>query len=411
MRGLFRRKRDDRRRSVLVITQFHTPEPCAAANRVGALTKALDEAGFEVDVLTGFASFPDGVLAASDRILIRTEQLGDRIRLTRVVTYASAQISGRSRILNWLSVASSMTLFVLFNRRHFDFVIVSVPPITLTLPALAAMLRHRSKLIVDVRDVFPDVAVKMGYWTEGSPIVTLVGSVASTLYRLSSIVLCVTEAARLEVINRGASAEKVKLAANGFDPLEVAAKSPYERRAQEFVAVFVGNMGLATGLDSVVEAAEYLKDETRIRFVLAGGGVDKERLSQRIAAHQLDNVTMLGVVSRTSANALIADADISIVPLHPGIVDSLPTKIFDALALGCPIVCCANGEARAFIELSGGGVAVPPGDGVALAAALREMFADPARRAACAEAGRKFVLAHYDRAKIMRETAARLRQL
>ncbi len=397
--------------SVLVITQFHAPEPCAAANRVAALAHALDEAGFEVDVVTGFASFPDGVIAARDRILIRKEKLGERITLTRVLTYASKKISARVRVLNWLSVACAITVFVVFRRRRFDFIIVTMPPITLVLPTLVAMIRHRSKLIVDVRDVFPDVAVKIGYWREGSFIVKIVALLASALYRLSSLILCVTEAARSEVIARGGDATKVVVAANGFDPMEVAERSPYARNGKDFVAAFVGNMGLATGLDAIIDAAESLRNEKRIYFVLAGGGVDKDRLLLRISKERLENVEMLGVVTRPLANALIADSDVSIVPLHAGIVDSLPTKMFDALVLGCPVVCCANGEARAFIERSGGGVIVAPDDGVALAQALQELLMNPERRLACAEAGKKYVLAHFDRSQIMRETAARILRL
>jgi glycosyltransferase involved in cell wall biosynthesis len=398
-------------RAVLVLTQFHAPEPCAAANRVGALTAALEEAGYDVDVVTGFANFPDGVLAPSDRILVRTEQLSARVRLSRVFTYASARISGRSRILNWLSVACAMTFFTLFTRRRFAIIIVTMPPISLAIPAFAALLRHRARLIVDVRDVFPDVAVKMGYWREGSPIVRIVGSIAGALYRRSKLILCVTDAARAEIIARGIAPSKVVIAANGFDPIQVAPESPYARSAGDFVVVFVGNMGLATGLDTIIDAADLLRDEPRIRFVLAGGGADKDRLSLRVAELRLDNVVMLGVVTRPAANALVAAADVSVVPLHAGIVDSLPTKMFDALVLGCPVVCCANGEARAFIESSGGGIAVAPNDGAALARALRELLANPGRRGAYAVAGREFVLNYYDRAKIMREMVALLPSL
>ena len=397
--------------SVLLLTHFHPPEPCAAANRVAALTAALEESGFDVHVVTGVANFPTGAIAHGARVLLpKTTQRG-RVRLTRVFTYASTRLTGRTRVLNWFSVALAMTLYVVTLRGRYDFVIVTMPPITLALPALGAALRHRAKLVVDIRDVFPDVAVKMGYWRADGLPARVVGAISTAVYRAARLVLCVTDSARDEVIARGADAEKTIVASNGFDFVRPAAMSPYEKRPGEFVAAFVGNMGLATGLDILLDAAGLLHDKPRIRFVLAGGGADYGRLAARIVNEALENVVLLGVIPRDAANALIAGADVSVVPLHPFIVDSLPTKLFDALVLECPVVCCAEGEARKFVERSGGGVVVPPQDGLRLALCLRELLADPDALRRMATRGRAYVLEHYDRAKTMRSVATRLIEL
>ena len=220
-----------------------------------------------------------------------------------------------------------------------------------------------------------------------------------------------TETAHQEIIERGSSAAKTLLAANGFDPIEIASASPYTRTSADFVAAFVGNMGLATGLDVVIDAALVLRNEKRLKFVLAGGGADRDRLAARIADEGLESVTMLGVVSRPAANALVADADVAIVSLHAQILDSLPTKIFDALVLGCPVICCANGEARVLIERSRGGMVVEPGNGRKLAAAIAELMRNPERRISYATEGKRYVREHFDRAKIMHNVAALLRQM
>ena len=397
--------------SILLLTHFHSPEPCAAANRVAALTAALEEAGFDVHVVTGVASFPTGEIAPGDRVLFPKVTQHGTVRLTRVWTYASTRLTERSRILNWLSVSLSMTVYVLTLRRRYDFVIVTMPPITLALPALCAALRHRAKLVVDVRDVFPDVAVKMGYWRADGLPARLVGAISAVAYRAARLVLCVTDSARAEIIARGADPAKTVVASNGFDHVRPAAINPYEKRPEEFVVAFVGNMGLATGLDVVLDAAGLLHDEPRLRFVLAGGGADYGRLAARIVDERLENVVLLGVIPRDAANALIANANVSVVPLHPSIVDSLPTKLFDALVLECPVVCCAEGEARKFVERSGGGVVVPPRDGARLALSLRKLLADPGALRCMATRGRAYVLEYYDRAKIMRSVATRLIEL
>lgn len=390
---------------MLLLTHFFKPEPCAAANRAVALQAALQAAGFDVHVVTGVATFPTGSIKPGDAVKwARTEQIGTT-KLTRVRTFASERLTPRNRILNWLSVSVSASLFVIAMPQRFEFVIVTMPPITLALPALCATFRHRAKLIVDVRDVFPDVAVRMGHWAKDSRIARLVGWIAKTCYRAASLVICVTESAREEVIARGSAADRTILAPNGFDPIALAERSPYERMPGTFVAAFVGNMGLATGLDVILDAAALLLNEPSIVFVLAGGGADSERLALRVTRERLTNVVMLGVVARPSANALIKSADVCIVPLHRSLLDSLPTKLFDALVLGCPVICCANGEASAFVNRSGGGYVVEPENGPALASSIRSLMSDPSQGARLADAGRAYVLEHYDRSSIMRGVA------
>lgn len=390
------------------MTHFYPPEPCAAANRIAALVQALEAHNFIVHVVAAAPSFPTGVIARSDRVIWPRTVRDGKVRITRVWTFASQILSARNRMLNWLSVALSMSLYVLTLRCRYDFVVATMPPITLALPAYCAKLRHRARLIADVRDVYPDVAIAMGYWAKKSLTSRIVALISSSTYRAAHLVLCVTESARREIVARGSDPAKTVVAVNGFDSVSSAPESPYQRLTGEFIAAFIGNMGLATGLDVIIDAATHLRDESRIRFVLAGGGADKDRLVARIVAEHLDNVTMLGVVPRDQANALIADADVSVVPLHRSIVDSLPTKIFDAFAFKRAVICCADGEARALMERSGGGIALPPEDGAALANALRKLSKEPALLAACAARGHAYVLEHYDRSQVMRAVAARL---
>jgi glycosyltransferase involved in cell wall biosynthesis len=165
-------------------------------------------------------------------------------------------------------------------------------------------------------------------------------------------------------------------------------------------------MGLATGLDVVLDAAARLAGDPRFRFVLVGAGADAERLARRIADDGLHNVRMLGVLPRPVALRVVADADVCLVPLRSAITDSLPTKLFDAMFVSRPAIVSAGGEARRVLEESGGGIAVPPGDGAALAGALRTLAADPALCARLGASGNAYVNEHYDRARIMRELAA-----
>jgi glycosyltransferase involved in cell wall biosynthesis len=396
---------------IALVCQFYAPEPCAAANRVAALARALAADGNDVHVFTAMPSFPDGVIPAPYRGLRHAVERDGRITVERVWTYASPTARPGNRLLNWASVAAGIAVRLVATRARFDLVVVSSPPITLAAPALIAAFAHRAPLVVDVRDVFPDVAVKMGAWKAGSPIVRVVGRVADALYARAALVVAVTETARDEIFARGVSDAKLVLAPNGFDAIEPAADAPYDAVSGVRDVVYVGNMGLATGLDVVLDAAAALRADPSIRFVLIGGGADAARLRARVDAESLGNVLFTGTLPRAAALRALADAALTVVPLVATIADSLPTKLFDAMLVGTPVVLSAAGEARRLVERARAGLAVTPGDGAALAAGIRRVLDDPELAAGFRAAGPPFVRANYDRGAVMTRLAERIRAL
>ena len=393
------------RRRIAVITQFYPPETGAASSRVSAIARALSDAGNDVTVIAALPSFPTGLIPAHYRKREQWARRDGNIELRYVWTYASPKLRTVDRLLNWLSVAAGATAHLLFSRKRFDVVLVSSPPITLALPALAASMLRRARLVVDVRDVYPDVAVKLGVWKRNGLLARSVGLVADMLYRNASLILAASEPFKREITARKVPAQKIFVAPNGFDGLADLTGAPAPRSAAGFVVAYAGNMGVATGMHVVLDAAQLLQALGDYRFVLVGGGAESGDLARRIEREQLRNVTMLGAQSREIAQAVVRDADVCLVPLRRGVDTSLPTKLFDALAQGTPVIVCAEGEAKRFVELCGGGIAVPPEDGPALAHAIQELAADPARREACGRSGMAYVQANYNRASVASDVA------
>ena len=399
------------RRHIVVLSQFYPPEAAAASNRVAAISRALAAAGNKVTVITGLPSFPDGVIPEAFRYRgCRSTADGD-VGVDRVWTLASGRLRTVDRLRNWLSVAAGATLRVLFRREPIDVVLVSSPPITLALPALVASAVKGAQLIVDVRDVYPEVAIKLGIWKRNGALARLVGLIADALHRHATLILTVTETCKAEIAARGVPAEKIVVAPNGFDHVMEGAHAPIEHAEGEFIVAYAGNMGLATGLEVVLEAALELRPQRRFRFVLIGGGAGADVIARRVASEHLENVTLLGTQPREVTAAVMRLADVCVVPLKRGVVDSLPTKLLDALSLGTPVIVCADGEAKEFVDRSGGGVSVPPENGHALAAAIDELAADPARRIALGRSGKSFVFANYERAKVVSDVVRRVASL
>jgi glycosyltransferase involved in cell wall biosynthesis len=396
---------------ILIFTQFYPPEATAGSNRVSAVARALAQAGEDVTVVTGRPSFPDGVIPPAYRGRGGADERDGQVRVRRVWTYASPRLRTVDRVANWLSVAVGALWYVLTRREPVDIVLVSTPPITLALPALAGALRHRARLVLDVRDVYPEIAVKLGVWKRESLLTRVVSFVSEQLYRKASVIFAMTRTAAQEIGSHGVASEKIVVAPNGFDRVASVAQPFVQRSNGEFVIAYAGNMGVATGMHVVLDAAGQLEPAADYQFLLVGGGSECGDVAQRIEREQLDNVTLLGAQPREIAAAIVRDADVSLVPLKRGVDDCVPTKLFDALAQGTPVIVCADGEARFFVELSGGGIVVPPEDGRALAHAIRELAADRSRGAALGRSGKAYVLANYDRATVVSDIVQRVSAL
>jgi glycosyltransferase involved in cell wall biosynthesis len=160
-------------------------------------------------------------------------------------------------------------------------------------------------------------------------------------------------------------------------------------------------MGLATGLGMVLDAAALLRDRDDLRFVLAGGGLDAAKLQARIQSEGLNNVEFRGVVTRRESLELLALADATIVPLHRGLTDAIPSKMFDALAIGCPMILSARGESVELLARSQTGLHVEPNDAAALVRGIVECSNNRETFERRSIAGQTFVREHFDRDAIM----------
>ncbi len=227
-----------------------------------------------------------------------------------------------------------------------------------------------------------------------------IGRIADALYRRSKLVVCVTESCREAVIKRGVDPDKVKVIANGFDVVKPALSMSYHPPRDKFIASYTGNLGSAIGASVILEAAVRLRDDGRFHFILVGDGAERDHIAQRIARESLTNISMLGALSRAETFAIQELSDVCIVPLRRGVEDSLPTKMLDAMALRRAVIVCADGEARRFVEQSGGGVAVAPEDPEALIAALTRFHADKQLLGDCGERGYNYVRERYDRSAL-----------
>jgi len=166
------------------------------------------------------------------------------------------------------------------------------------------------------------------------------------------------------------------------------------------VALYAGLHGLAQGLDQVLAAAETLRANTKLRLVLVGDGPAKAKLMQRARERGLSNVRFLDPLPSGQVPPLVAAADILVVPLATHIPGATPSKLYEAMASGRPVVLVAGGEPAAFVREHRVGIVVAPGDARGLVEALRTLSTDAALRQELGANGRRTAERLFDKLDI-----------
>jgi len=252
--------------------------------------------------------------------------------------------------------------------------------------------------------------VELGVLTNDR-VIRLLERLELAAYAAADQVVVVSDGFRDDLIRRGVPAAKVHTIRNGTDPLRYApggVPDPAVRRRlgagpDETLVLYAGTHGISQGLPAVADAAAAIRDQP-IRFAFVGDGADKRRLERRVAGLGLRNVTIAPAVPSAEMPALLAAADICLVPLRdvPLFATFIPSKMFECLAAGRAVIGSVTGEAAQILR-EAGALVVPPEDAAALAAAISALAADPGRRAAMGAAGREHVVRCYDRVTLARE--------
>jgi glycosyltransferase involved in cell wall biosynthesis len=267
----------------------------------------------------------------------------------------------------------------------------------------------RARLVVEVRDLWPAIFSELGVLTS-RPVIRLLERLELAAYAAADTVIVVSDGFRANLIARGVPADKVHTIRNGVCPGEFDPDAPADARLRarlgarpgDCLVLYAGTHGISQGLTSVADAAARLAGEA-IRFAFVGEGADKQRLRHRVAELGLDHVTLLPGIPHEQVPALLAAADVCLVPLRdvPLFSSFIPSKMFEYLAAGKPVVGSVAGEAAQILREAGACV-VPPADSEALAAAIRALAADPRRRQAVGRQGRCYVEKYFDRGTLAR---------
>jgi len=321
-----------------------------------------------VTVLTGMPNHPTGVIPPEYRGAIRRRERRDGYRVLRTWLYATPNEGIVRKTISHLSFMISSVMLGGRASGPADVVVVSSPSFFAIGAGWMLARLKRARLVVEVRDLWPAIFTELGVLTNRR-LIQILERLELAAYAAADTVIVVSDGFRANLINRGVPSDKVHTIRNGVSPGEFDPDAPADAHLRarlgassaDCLVLYAGTHGISQGLTSVTDAAARLVGE-QIRFAFVGDGADKQRLQDRVADHALRNVTLLPGLPHYQVPALLAAADICLVSLRdvPLFSSFIPSKMFEYLAAGKPIVGALAGEA-AQILLEAGAWVIPPG--------------------------------------------------
>ena len=403
---------------IAYICQYFVPEPSAPSARISELAQEWVTDGHEVTVLTGMPNHPNGIVLDEYRgKIIADEKIAD-VNVLRSWLYATPNEGILRKTLSHLSFMISTVMLSLPRLNKIDVIIVSSPTFLSAFAGLFMSKIRRVPFVFEVRDLWPAVFVDLGILSNVF-LIRVLESWEMFLYTQAALVITVTKSFRNKLIERGLPAEKIVVVSNGA---AVNRFNPGDKKddlccdlgfSGKFVVSYIGAHGISQGVATIMEAAITLKYRDDIVFMLVGDGAMKKDMVTIKNDYNLQNVVMLAAQSKERIPDLYRASDVCIVPLRdiPLFDSFVPSKMFEIMSCGIPIIGSVNGEAREILELSGSAMIISPESVSALSGSILWMVENPQKRKMMGISGRTFVCEHYDRTTLAKKYVGHLKRI
>lgn len=397
---------------ILVVSHHYWPEPF----RMNQVVEDLIAAGAKVTVLTGHPCYPVGrEYPGYESIWPRIERHPAGYDICRIPVVKRTSGSARRLAFNYLSFVVSGVLVApwLLRKRRFDvqFVYMTSPAIQ-GYVAIWLKLLKRAPIVLWVQDIWPEALAATGY-VKSRWAIEAMRKVVSAMYRRCDLLMGQSDSF-VRTIRGAAGRTPVKHFPNpGEHPSPEVADAP-RLPTDRFNIVFGGNIGRAQAMDTVLAAAELLRDDLAVHFWLFGSGSMCEFVERAIRERSLSNVSLGGQVPAATMAAVFRQASALLLPLvdDPTVSQTVPSKLQSYLGSGRPVIAAVNGEAARIALEAGAGRACPAEDSMALAAAVRELrSSSPEELDEMGAAGLRYFMQHYEPTKLAHELLHTLTKL
>jgi len=340
---------------LLFLTDNFPPEVNAPATRTFEHCKEWVKEGIDVTIITCAPNFPEGKVFEGYKNKLYQKEIVDGIKVIRVWTYISANKGFVKRILDYVSFMTTSFVMGLFVKT--DVIIATSPQFFTAISGRWLSFWKRKPWVMEVRDIWPESIKAVGAM-KTNPAIRFFEYLEKRMYKTASKIVVVTDSFKKQLLNKHKiNSLKIEVVKNGmnldlFKPQSKNQKLLNELNLEnKFVIGYIGTHGMAHALDFILNSASKINNDD-IHFLFIGSGAKKEALLQLKKSLELNNVTMLGLVSKEEIKEYISILDVSLVNLKKSDTFKavIPSKIFESVAMHKPILLGVEGESKEMVE-------------------------------------------------------------
>ncbi len=361
---------------ILIITQWFEPEP---AFKGLLFAKELVKNGNEVEVVTGFPNYPEGIVYDGYKISFYQKEIMDGILVHRFPLYPNHNKSSIKRAINYISFFFSSLIGSILITRNIDLIYSYHPPVTTSLSSSLIGLFKRVPVVQDIQDLWPDTLPATGM-IRNNYLLNIISLICKLMYRLSTRIVVLSPGFKEILISRGVPENKIEVIYNWCDENAIKNfETPLEDlpNNDNLNLLFAGNLGIAQDLTSIIEAASIIQEKSiKVNMIFLGNGIAKQDAINLAKEKDLKNCFFLNRVPMNQVGYFLNKADILLVHLndHELFRITIPSRTQSNLAAGKPIIMAVNGDAADLIEIANAGIVCNPGNPNALANSIEKML-------------------------------------
>lgn len=395
---------------ILFFTHYFPPEVNAPATRTYEHCRLWAAAGHEVTVVTCAPNCPDGVVYEGYRNAFWPQyDVVDGIRVVRVWTLLAANAGTLRRILNFLSYLCS-AVFVSLRLSRPDVVVATSPQFFCGWAGVLVSWIKRRPFVLEIRDIWPESIAAVGALKSRS-LLRFLELLERRLYLAADHIVAVGDGYREKILEKVAVGDRVSVITNGVD-LRSLVPSPPDASflhmwdlEEKFVCSYIGTIGMAHGLDVVIDAAEMLREKRRddVSFLLVGDGARRAGLEQEVRRRGLErHVMFTGRQPREEVPRILASSNACLIHLKEcDLFETvIPSKIFETMAMGRPIIMGVKGQAREIVLDADAGLVMQPGSAKALVECIEQISRDSELALRLGQSARAYVADHFSRPQL-----------
>ncbi|MBD2606126.1 glycosyltransferase family 4 protein [Scytonema hofmannii FACHB-248] len=388
---------------ILIYSYNYHPEPIGIAPLMTELAEGLVKRGHSVRVITGMPNYPQRQIYDGYRGKWYVTEEKNGVTIQRSYLRIKSKPNLVDRLVLELSFVFTSIPQALNGWRP-DVILLTVPPLMVSLPAALLGCLYNCPVVLNVQDILPEAAVRVGL-IRNKWMIRALETLEKFAYRTADSISVIADGFVENLIKKGVSPSKIRCIPNWVDvnfirplPKENNPWKKANKLDDKFVVLYSGNIALTQGLETVVEAAARLRHIPEIVFAIAGESQALERLEKYCQTCGADNVVLLPLQPREQLPEMLAAADIGLIVQKSNVISfNMPSKIPLLLASGRAIIGSvpASGTAAKAIRKSGGGIVVKPELPEVLAAAVMDLYTNPMKREMLGKKGREFAIERY----------------